>query len=348
MRKTIAALLALAVLAGAASAQTAKDLWPIDQQGNTWTYEVAPPNGTPYKTDVKVVATSGGWSKIEGFLGTRWWWTSGQSGRVWTWDATAGKHVLAFDLRTRQGGTFKVNVPGQSCLDGTTWTVKNSNLTVDTPVGTFEHCVYIVMTSPVCRAAPLGELVFAPNVGIVRYFWQSGNLGPDKWSVLYANVNGTEYKMKETPAALKGLSACISIDKYTYSLTTTRNMPPLPPGTRKLPDTLVVRFEVKNETQETISYELRSSQQYDFVIRDESGKQLWIWSANKRFMQLVQTKELKPGESIVFTESIVLSDLTGTPLPEGRYTVEGIHTTYPNSLRASGTAAFVVKAIFAS
>ncbi|MBI4614604.1 MAG: hypothetical protein HY720_13420 [Planctomycetes bacterium] len=338
----VAALaVALAVgLGGSAWAATAQELWPA-QAGNTWTYEVSGQIGNGTTHEAKVVATSGGWSKIEGFEGTHWWYMSGQSGRVWVWNESAGNYSLVFDLGLAKGAKFTMNFPGATCLDKTTWTVAEKNATLDTEVGTFTGCVVLALVQSPCADAGLGEVAFAPGVGIVRTSSQS-IAGPKTSNVIHALVNGAEYKRKKHDA---GLTACVTVDKAVYELWINR-MPSIGPVNRPpRPDTMTVEFRITNNTRETIQFDYRSGQKYDFVIKNEADKELYRWSAGRAFTMALTRDTLRPGESLVFTEKLELRESQGLEgvfpaLGAGKYAIEAIHTTSSTGHRLKARVPF--------
>ena len=279
---------------------------------------------TPRQESLSVASTSGGWSQVAGLYDTRWWWTSGQSAKVWSWDAAAGTSTLAFDLKARLGSRFTVSLPGAGCVDGTVWELSANDLHVETAVGRFEHCVQLSMVQPICRSQPVQELIFAPDVGIVRYTRKIGVVGPEVWDLSGAMVGGVEYKrmLKGDP----GLSVGLSMDRFTY----------------RSGDTAKARFEIRNGTPEPVSFDLASGQDFDFQLRDWRGATLWTWSANKRFAQMLQTKVLAPGQSFAFDEGIALRSLSGAALSPGDYVLEAVHTTTPSETRARATTSFRV------
>ncbi|MBI4614038.1 MAG: hypothetical protein HY720_10555 [Planctomycetes bacterium] len=332
MKHTILAALVAASIAGAAGAQNAQELWP-NQVGNEWTYEVSGRIGGTNQ-EIKITRQSGGWVEVEGIGDPSWWWMSGASGKVWIWDATAGKYELVFDLRAPRGTEWKTAYPA-ACTTGASLVVSDSNATVETPVGTFTGAVVVDMKRPICADAGTGGWKFAKGVGLLEYSWQT-IAGPSTAKLVHAVVNGREYTRK---VEAKGLSACITIDQYTYYHTDVR--PPLMrPSTL---GTVKAHFEVKNGTTDTVPTEFTSGQKYDFAIRNEAGKEVYRWAYNRAFPDIYIMGKLKPGETLAFDETIVLKDNSGTPLPPGLYTIEGVLTTKPATLRFAATARFELK-----
>lgn len=81
---------------------------------------------------------------------------------------------------------------------------------------------------------------------------------------------------------------------------------------------LEVTFTIKNTTDQPIRVIFSSTQQYDFFIEDESGRQYWRWSNGRFFAMMILEKELGK-EPWVHIEDIPTVDRHGKPLPAGRY-----------------------------
>ena len=79
-------------------------------------------------------------------------------------------------------------------------------------------------------------------------------------------------------------------------------------------------FTVKNVTASPIPFTFSNSQQYDFLIQDDSGQELWKWSDGRFFAMLIVEKELGQ-EPWVYRERIPVVNREGRPLPKGQYTL---------------------------
>jgi hypothetical protein len=309
-----------------AYAQTAYNLWPM-KLGNQWTYKIEGRINDGNKFKVEVTQKSGGWAyldAIDEFYGTgwgdRWWWTSYFTGYIWTWDYGFSR---VFNLAVGKGNHFKSRMKGVPCQDDTVWMVADDDATVNTYIGTFDGCIVINNVQPVCADAGLTQMIFAPKVGLIEYSWTTF-AGGHTAKLIHAIVNGIEYKRIEYTG---GYSVGLNIDKITYTLTENR-MPPVPPeGPPQRPDTLKVKMKIENETSETVTFTHSSSQEYDFIIRDESGTEVYRWSSDKAFLTVIVKRTLGPGESLVYEEAIELRDNDKKPIEPGNYTIEGLHTT---------------------
>lgn len=81
---------------------------------------------------------------------------------------------------------------------------------------------------------------------------------------------------------------------------------------------LQATFTVVNAGEEPLSFTFRSSQQTDFAIEDENGRELWRWSEGKFFAMMMMEKTLSD-QPWVYELDIPTVDRHGQPLPEGTY-----------------------------
>lgn len=299
--------------ASTAAAQSARELFP-NHQGNEWTY-TGGLSGHQTRT-VKVAARSGGWAKVEGWQGDHWWWMSGASGRIWVWNASTSRYSLVFDLGAAVGTPQRADADDLSCVGGATFELVDDDATVQTAVGTFNGCRILEFRQGPCVDAGLARVVFAPDVGIVEWSEQS-IAGPVAWKLTRATVNGRSYT-PQPQGFTGGFSASLAVDRPGYA-----------PG-----DTLRLRFEVKNETAQTIPFWFNSGQTFDYVLRDGSGNEVYRWSRGRFFTMALRSVDMLPGEEWTFAHDIPLQDGNGAPLAAGRYTLEAYLTARPKvSLR---------------
>jgi hypothetical protein len=225
-----------------------------------------------------------------------------------------------------------------SCQDRSVWQVTDEHATIDTPVGSFSDCIIIDNVKPVCADAGLTRMIFAPKVGLIEYSWTT-IAGGHTAKLIHAVVDGTEYIQIQHTG---GYSLSLNLNKITCKLIENR-MPPVPPGgPPQHPDTLMVRLKIENDTNETVTFMHTNSQQYDFIIRDDLGTEVYRWSYGKGFLTVITTRILAPGESLVYEEAIELIDNDKNPLQPGNYTIEGVHTTSTEELRQRAIAAFKI------
>ena len=82
---------------------------------------------------------------------------------------------------------------------------------------------------------------------------------------------------------------------------------------RKADDSLLVTYTVENVSGATLRFFYNDAQQYDFAL-SAGGREIWRWSAQMAFAQVVWEDSLAPGASVVVEERL--------PLPEGRESLE--------------------------
>ncbi|MEE8349715.1 MAG: BsuPI-related putative proteinase inhibitor [Acidobacteriota bacterium] len=80
-------------------------------------------------------------------------------------------------------------------------------------------------------------------------------------------------------------------------------------------------FTIENATSSPIPLTFSSSQQYDFLLQNNLGQELWKWSDGRFFAMMIMEKELGH-EPWVYQERIPFVDRPGPPVPEGRYTLK--------------------------
>jgi hypothetical protein len=71
-------------------------------------------------------------------------------------------------------------------------------------------------------------------------------------------------------------------------------------------------LHVGNNTQKMIELRFPNGQTHEFVVLDESGKEVWRWSRGRMFTQAIRNKLLKGREETVFEERWSTKGLRGT------------------------------------
>lgn len=54
-----------------------------------------------------------------------------------------------------------------------------------------------------------------------------------------------------------------------------------------------------------------SSQRYEFLLLDLRGSEVWRWSADKMFLQVITSDSLPPGASAVYQENFTVPPVAG-------------------------------------
>lgn len=68
--------------------------------------------------------------------------------------------------------------------------------------------------------------------------------------------------------------------------------------------TLTMSLTIQNNTDKKITMNHTSGQKYDFKLFDDKGNNVYTWSADKMFIAALTSTELKPGENIVFSDTL--------------------------------------------
>ncbi len=62
------------------------------------------------------------------------------------------------------------------------------------------------------------------------------------------------------------------------------------------------KLDVKNNTSRMVELRFRDGKTHDFIVLDESGKEVWRWSTGRMFTQAIQNKLVKSNDSAVFAD----------------------------------------------
>jgi len=119
--------------------------------------------------------------------------------------------------------------------------------------------------------------------------------------------------------SIRGFGISVSISQSDYWTDF------MPPGWR--PPVISMCIRVFNRSLIPVRLQFTTSQRYDFSIYNSRGYEVWRWSDDKAFLQVMGEIVLNPGESIVYTTSIKFADKTGQPMPVDLYTLKGELTT---------------------
>jgi hypothetical protein len=86
-----------------------------------------------------------------------------------------------------------------------------------------------------------------------------------------------------------------------------------------------IRMTVRmtNNSKTAINSYYRSSQKYDFIIKDKNGKIIWQWSYGKMFLMALSQFMLEPGENISYSFMWDQKDNSKKVVPAGAYTILG-------------------------
>jgi len=87
-----------------------------------------------------------------------------------------------------------------------------------------------------------------------------------------------------------------------------------------------VRLTIAVAVSEPITLYYRTTQRYDIVVADEAGNEVWRWSKDKAFGEVVEQVRLETNGVLTFDESWDQRDNNGKPVAPGNYTVTATST----------------------
>ncbi|MCL5773073.1 MAG: BsuPI-related putative proteinase inhibitor [Firmicutes bacterium] len=84
-----------------------------------------------------------------------------------------------------------------------------------------------------------------------------------------------------------------------------------------------ITLKITNQGEKTAFFDFSTSKKYDFWVKDESGKEVWRWSNDRVFLQVLTNMKLDAGKSRTFKEIWNQEDNEGNQLKPGRYIIYG-------------------------
>ena len=281
--------------------------------GNSWLYEI---EGRAGVGSLRVAVTEkvdlGGASyyRLEGYAPrpalVRWT----PQGRLVEYREDTGSDYLWYDFGAEEGAVWDSGLP-IDCIGAAKLASRDTQ--ADVPAGSFEPALSIRYGSTICADAGIEEEVFAAGVGLLRRT-EITIAGPLSRVLVEARVGGAVISASEVAFNL-------SIDRPVY---VPDLFPPVDPE-RAIP-VLRARMTIRNSTTEPLRLNFPSSQRFDLVIRNTMREEVFRWSENKLFAQVLGTIELSPGRR-GFTAEAPLGAAINQPLPPGTYIADAWLTT---------------------
>ena len=86
-------------------------------------------------------------------------------------------------------------------------------------------------------------------------------------------------------------------------------------------------LDVRNNTKRMLELRFPTGKTHDFIVQDESGKEVWRWSKSRMFTQGMQNKLVKSKDVAVFSEGWKAENMHGkfvalALLPSGNHPIE--------------------------
>jgi hypothetical protein len=302
MKITRRALMLVLLCTAGFSAAQGSDPFPLGE-GNVWIYKVTGV-GAPSAVTAQVIAS-------EDFDGVRYYqyqwgtsdpvWLRSQDGRVYRYDPQTRQERLAYDFTVNVGetvGRFPENCDGTANLraKGVNWKGE---------IGAFNNAIELSYNVNCADAGTTAER-YVPGLGLVTRDAMT-IAGPRTFELVYANIDGREV------SNARGLGFSALLDKYTYSHGSS-------------PAVLKVTMTLTNKADRNVTLAFPTSQEFEVIVRDATGRDVARWSRGLAFLQVEQRRLVTPGVRVWLAELPLVerSAVPGGPadvlLANGNYT----------------------------
>jgi hypothetical protein len=182
------------------------------------------------------------------------------------------------------------------------------------PVGIFDDALE-VRYSGGCADAGFTRELFLPWVGLVRRE-ETTIGGPRVYDLIYAELGGVTFVSESQ------VSFILTLDKSTY----VENLQP-PVDPRRAVAQMTARLTLRNTQQPPLQLTFPTGQDFDLVLRNERGDEVYRWSRGRVFTQVFRNVAVSGEKNWVIV--VPLADAGGNPLPVGQYTAEASLATTP-------------------
>jgi len=109
-----------------------------------------------------------------------------------------------------------------------------------------------------------------------------------------------------------------------------------------------VLFTVTIAASEPVTLYYHTTQRYDIVITNADGKEVWRWSKDKAFGEVLEQVSLQASQTLSFDEPWDQRGNDGQPVPTGNYTVTATSThcdaNYENCGQLSASGSIQIRA----
>ena len=229
-------------------------------------------------------------------------------------ETTKAEEVWAV-FSTKEGDTYRTAIT--PCNQ--TARVESRSAKATVPAGEFWNALAIRYPPANCADAGLDSEVYAPYIGLVERT-SITIAGPRRMQLIYARVGGV------TVLSAPEVSFTVALDQANYAAA----------------DTATVRMTLRNTAATPLVLRFSSGQRFDILIRDAAGTEVYRWSATRTFAAVTGREEIAAGERN-YVEPVPLANLSGQPLPAGRYTLEAWITGSGPRPEYAGTVGFDVR-----
>lgn len=267
------------------------------------------------------------WRHFSDFAGwgPRWLSSPENSERLYLLDERRRELLTDFDRAPGFTSTIAVT----PCNHGQV-VIAAKDQALDTPAGAFAHVTRLDLTTS-CADAGVTRLWFARDVGLVQ--WEETTLaGAQTYALSAGLINGISHP---GPGGLTVSGEFPGTEAWI-------NTAPMV-GERPV-SRVRVSLELHNQSDASLTYSFGSSQRYDILLTDATGRVFAQWSADKLFAQVAAVLTLEPGRSIRFSDELELRTLAGEPVPEGDYSlIVRLASQGPDGIRPAAQAPLRVR-----
>jgi hypothetical protein len=227
-------------------------------------------------------------------------------------------------------GAWTVQTGGNlECIAGSRASRGKVGEKVEVPAGVFERALRLDLLSP-CADAGISAEYFAAGIGLVRRITVT-IAGPRTANLVSAKVG-----LEQLPGTAYGVELSADHPVYFNNL--------MPPIVNPSP-TMRARLLVRNDTDVPLNLTFPTTQRFDFVVSDATGKEITRWSDGRAFGPVVGHEQIVDGGRSYYAD-VVLKGRDGNPIPAGIYTLNGYLTTSRSESAPaifSGTITFEIR-----
>jgi hypothetical protein len=92
---------------------------------------------------------------------------------------------------------------------------------------------------------------------------------------------------------------------------------------------LKITFTIVNTSDRLLPFKFSSGQNFDLVVVNASGNEVWRWSRDQYFTSVVRSEALRPQGSWKYEATWNHSDNSGNAVPPGEYRLRGVVASEP-------------------
>lgn len=305
MKRTTIALSIL--MAASAGHLAAADFLPL-APGNNWTYrDAVTGDSINIRVGTQVYANEHTYHTLHGYAGKQLYVRTNDYGNLVYWDEEAGTEPILISFEPFQSGWWDANLR-QCPTMGQTQEKRTAHAG---PGGRWSNVLDIRYRTYGCADAGEISEQFAENIGMLQRV-VSTIAGPRTYDLVYARV-GTQ---TISPARTGNFSVAATDGAE--------------PGTWQA----TLRIELPG----TVRLQFLSGQEFDARLRDSSGRIVWVWSADKLFVQALHDLRING----VWTANIVIPHPPSIPEAPQTYTLEAWMTPNEGEPRFAAVTTVVI------